>query len=108
MPRLTRSSRKLEVLTVHMHFGKKSSAAVNYKRLFQAISETRGDQRAVSISGKSVALPEFRLDEIIVKFSKFKEGLRTLICRKQKTLLRFCRAIWADAHFVKRFLCRHQ
>lgn len=71
MPRIFRTSRKLEVFKVSAHFGKNSKENVNYNRLFQAISQTTRAQRAVNISGKSVALPEFRIDENIVVLTAY-------------------------------------
>lgn len=71
MPRIARTSRKLEVFTVHAHFGPKASDAVNLKRLFQSISETALSVRVVNISGKSIALPEFRLDEDIIVLTAY-------------------------------------
>lgn len=71
MPPLGRASRKLEVYTIHAHFGPTASEAVNYQRLFQSIAKTTLAQRVVTISGKSVALPEFRLDENIVVLTAY-------------------------------------
>jgi hypothetical protein len=69
MPRPT--SRKLEVFTIHAHFGDDTDQAVNYERLFQAIAETRRRQRIVTVLGKSLALPEFRLDENLVLLTAY-------------------------------------
>jgi hypothetical protein len=71
MPRSSRTSRKLEVFTVSAHYGASDNKAVNYQRLFQAVSETSRAQRAISVLGKSVALPEFRVDENIVVLTAY-------------------------------------
>jgi hypothetical protein len=69
MPRQT--SRKLEVFTIHAHFGSNTNQAVNYSRLFQQIAETRRAQRIVTVLGKSLALPEFRLDDNLVLLTAY-------------------------------------
>jgi hypothetical protein len=71
MPRQRQTSRKLEVFTVQAHFGKSASEAVNYRRLFQAIAEATRAQRTVTILGKSLALPDFRLDEDLVVLTAY-------------------------------------
>ncbi|HSE19222.1 MAG TPA: hypothetical protein VLB46_19325 [Pyrinomonadaceae bacterium] len=64
MPRQT--SRKLEVFAIHAHFGEGQQQAVNYRRLFQSISGTMARQRMVTVSSKSIAIPEFRKDQDLV------------------------------------------
>jgi len=71
MPPIARTSRKLEVFTIHAHFGAKASDAVNYQRLFRSISETTLAVRVVNIAGKSIAFPEFRLDENIIVLTAY-------------------------------------
>jgi hypothetical protein len=69
MPRQT--SRKLEVFAIHAHFGDGADGEVNYQRLFQTIAAARRPQRVANIAGKSIALPEFRVDENLVLLTAY-------------------------------------
>lgn len=69
MPRQT--SRKLEVFAIHAHFGEGADGAVNYQRLFQTMAAARRLQRVANVSGKSIALPEFRVDGNIVLLTAY-------------------------------------
>jgi hypothetical protein len=71
MPRQRYTSRKLEVYKIQAHFGRAASDAVNYQKLFQQIAFATRAQRTVNVLGKSIGLPDFRVDDDLVVLTAY-------------------------------------